>query len=265
MPPAWHGRCTVQGMPRPRRQPRRERLAIESGPLKGLLEELDRLARLPLPTCPACNRPIQHYRCAKCNVCHEDFPPGGTCPNCGAKPNRFSKPLRSWAPRLPFAAEFGRDLAIKIRGGMVPSDKQVALATRLINEDHTSLPSTADRPALARMNPNAPGWKALVKLVERDAFCEVPWRETAPMLSPRDSELWRADTQAARDAVAAIVSDRTGYEVLATTADYHDALKAVAGDTVLEGALYALLESHAWAIREKLVREPTPASPTRQP
>lgn len=196
-------------MARPRKQTRRERLSIEAGPHRELLAELDRLANIPAAPCPACDRGYQHYRCGKCNACAENWPPAGVCPACRAKPNRFSQPLRAWSPRVPFAAEFGRDLADKIRRGVVPSDKQVALANRLATEDHVTLPTTAKRPALAMMTPTSPAWKHVLALVQRDAFCLIPWRETSSMLTER--------------------------------------------------ALFALLETHAWALREKWVREPTRA------
>jgi hypothetical protein len=215
--------------------------------LAELLATLDALAAIPAEPCPACGRDFAHYRCKRCNSCQEEWTLG-VCSSCRAKPSRVVGPLRRWEPRLCFAAEFGRDLAAKIRRGMVPRPKQVALAARLAAEDHTRKPTTTERPALAFLTPKSPAWRHVLALVERDAFC------LAPQYLDQDRPD-REDVAAVRAAASAIIGDRTGYDTLVTTGDYADALKVASGDAVLEAALYALLDVHAWVLRERKATE----------
>lgn len=225
-----------------------------------LLERLDAMAALPADACGACGSDKAHRRCNKCGDCnpgvgeptrfmsHIEY----GCGSCGARSSRYSQPVYMWTPRLPFAATFAQDLAGRIRRGIAPSEKQIALVDKLARDSERK-PYVWERPALWWLSTRSRAWKAVYALVEREAWSILPGLDLA------DPVHGKAVSHAVRACAQRIIEDRTGYAVLTHVDDYDDAMRAAAGDDTLYAALSALLEMHAWLLRERRVVDPTPA------
>lgn len=105
--------------------------------------------------------------------------------------------------------------------------------------------TTADRPAIRWVTPHGKAWRHIVALVKRDATGE------ARILAMSRLALNGSGVVTVRDAATHIIADRTGYEVLATTEDYADAMKVAKEDKLLYRLLAALLEAHVQIITER--------------
>lgn len=260
--------------PRPKKPTKRERaVAALREEFGELIVTLDYLAAIAPEAC-RCGRVESHLRCSKCGACEPNkgaktvlsinfqaYVVNG-CGSCDAKASRFSAPIYTWHPRPRFATSFAVELREKMLvRGWRPSDKQVALANRLATEDHTRIPTSMERPALACVTSRSPAWDAILKLLERDAFSLTKESKTLlKEVSNLGEHADRASRAAAKEILALvrgaakrILEDRTGYDVLATEADYNDALKGASGDKVLYDTIVSLMETHAWLVREKRI------------
>ena len=242
-----------------------------------LLITLDELAALPPEPCK-CGLDTEHTRCAKCGACN---PAQGApcqlysnyrgytvhgCGECGAKANMYSTPVYTWYPKARFATSFARDLAFKIRRGLSPSPKQVALAEKLSREDHTQKPFVWDRPALSWVSPKwRKAWTALLEItagvfsLTADAVVQLDFYVHNESQTRETREAGKEIVELVRRTAQKLIEDRTGYAVLTSLDDYADAMKAVAGDKPFEVALHALLDVHMWLVREKRVIDECPA------
>lgn len=245
-----------------------------------LLASLDRMAALPGEPCPACGSAKNHWRCSKCNVCTTQAPPqpsryqgGCVACVCGARASMYANPVRDQRPRPPFAATFSAELAVKIRKGWAPSDKQIALARKLDAETAAgpaAKPTTAERDAVDFLTERSRAWKPVLALLTRDCPATVAafkydetratdWQEATRKLS-------RESTAAAREAVRSLLDQATGCSRFPDAASWQQAISAVpvkvgprggktSADPVLARAVDALAETHAFIVREKWVIE----------